>query len=175
MSALRKDAERNRVRIIEAAARLRERGEPLQLNAVAREADVGVGTVYRHFATIAELEEVLALPRFAELQQLVAGSGASGPGRLLQDAFGVLLSDELFADVATRAELTPGVTAVRTALIAALAERLDRFRSVGQLDTPATATEILVVLCGLAHALRSAPGAVRADIVLRVVLDGLRC
>jgi AcrR family transcriptional regulator len=46
----RRDAERNRRRIIDAAREvLAERGLALTLNEVARHAGLGVGTVYRHF------------------------------------------------------------------------------------------------------------------------------
>jgi AcrR family transcriptional regulator len=53
---LRKDAERNRQRVIEAARELfAERGVEATLNDVAHHAGVGVGTVYRRFATKEEL------------------------------------------------------------------------------------------------------------------------
>lgn len=49
---LRRDAERNRQRILEAAARLiGERGLDISHDEIAREAEVGVGTVYRRFPT----------------------------------------------------------------------------------------------------------------------------
>jgi AcrR family transcriptional regulator len=48
---LRRDAERNRVRILQAAGELfTERGLGVTLDDVARHAGVGVGTVYRRFA-----------------------------------------------------------------------------------------------------------------------------
>lgn len=53
---LRKDAERNRQRVIDAARGLfAERGLEATLNDVAHYANVGVGTVYRRFATKEEL------------------------------------------------------------------------------------------------------------------------
>ena len=49
---LRRDAERNRRRILDAARRLiAERGLGVGYEEIAREADVGVGTVYRRFPT----------------------------------------------------------------------------------------------------------------------------
>ncbi len=49
---LRRDAERNRQRILEAAARLiGEHGLGISHDDIAREAQVGVGTVYRRFPT----------------------------------------------------------------------------------------------------------------------------
>ncbi|OMC34820.1 transcriptional regulator [Mycobacterium sp. GA-1841] len=54
--ALRKDAERNRQRVLEAARQLfAEKGLEATLNDVAHHAGVGVGTVYRRFATKEEL------------------------------------------------------------------------------------------------------------------------
>lgn len=54
--ALRKDAERNRQRVLEAARELfAEKGLEATLNDVAHHAQVGVGTVYRRFATKEDL------------------------------------------------------------------------------------------------------------------------
>ncbi|HYS35303.1 MAG TPA: helix-turn-helix domain-containing protein [Pseudonocardiaceae bacterium] len=58
--ALRRDAERNRQRIIAAAHEVfRERGLTATLDDVARHAGVGVGTVYRRFANKEELVDAL--------------------------------------------------------------------------------------------------------------------
>lgn len=58
--ALRKDAQRNRQRILDAARELfAARGLEATLNDVARHANVGVGTVYRRFATKEELLEAI--------------------------------------------------------------------------------------------------------------------
>jgi AcrR family transcriptional regulator len=57
---LRADAERNRQRVLAAARELfAERGIEATLNDVARHANVGVGTVYRRFATKDELVEAI--------------------------------------------------------------------------------------------------------------------
>ena len=54
--ALRKDAERNRQRVLDAARELfAEKGVEATLNDVAHHAKVGVGTVYRRFATKEDL------------------------------------------------------------------------------------------------------------------------
>src|SRR3954462_12559974 len=65
----RKDAARNRNRIVEVGRRLVDAGTPIQLNDVARAATVGVATVYRHFPTPKALLETLAT---AGLEALVA-------------------------------------------------------------------------------------------------------
>lgn len=174
MNSLRKDVARNRAQILAAAARLHAQGEPLQLNGVAREADVGVGTVYRHFATVAELEEALALPRFAQIEELANESADLGIGQLLTKAFDVLLADDLFAEAATRATLTlPEAAQARSSLINALSRRLEQSRTAGEISDSLTATEILALMCGLAHAVRSTGKTTHPAAMLQVILKGL--
>lgn len=56
----RKDAERNRRRLLAAAREVfRDRGVAATLNDVAHHAGLGVGTVYRHFANKEELIDAL--------------------------------------------------------------------------------------------------------------------
>jgi AcrR family transcriptional regulator len=74
---LRADAQRNRDRLIEVAkAMFREGGAETSLEAIARAAGVGIGTLYRHFPTRDALIEAVyltemqnlaeAAPRFSE-------------------------------------------------------------------------------------------------------------
>src|ERR1700759_1222499 len=71
---LRRDAERNRQRILAAAAEVfNERGLDVSLDEIARHAGVGVGTVYRRFRTKEELIEALFMDRLAS----VAAGGAA--------------------------------------------------------------------------------------------------
>jgi AcrR family transcriptional regulator len=68
---LRKDAERNRRRILDAAAELfTERGLGVTLNDIAHHADVGVGTVYRRFPDKELLIDALFEERFTEIVAL---------------------------------------------------------------------------------------------------------
>jgi AcrR family transcriptional regulator len=69
---LRKDAERNRQRILDAARELfAERGLGVTLNDIAHHAGVGVGTVYRRFPDKHELIEALFEQRLEELVSLM--------------------------------------------------------------------------------------------------------
>jgi AcrR family transcriptional regulator len=62
---LRADARRNRERILDAArCACAEHGASVQMDDVAGRAGVGVGTVYRHFATKEALLEELVAERF---------------------------------------------------------------------------------------------------------------
>jgi AcrR family transcriptional regulator len=69
---LRKDAELNRRKILDAAAELfAERGLGATLNDVAHQAGVGVGTVYRRFPDKAQLIDELFEERLAEIHALI--------------------------------------------------------------------------------------------------------
>ena len=73
---LRRDAERNRVRILKAAAEVfNERGLEVSLDEVARHAGVGVGTVYRRFPSKEELVEALFMERIDSIAALAEAAG----------------------------------------------------------------------------------------------------
>jgi AcrR family transcriptional regulator len=68
---LRKDAERNRIRILEAAGELfAERGLGIPLDDIARHAGVGVGTVYRRFPDKETLIDALFAQRIEALCEI---------------------------------------------------------------------------------------------------------
>ncbi|WP_395639675.1 TetR/AcrR family transcriptional regulator [Pseudolysinimonas sp.] len=88
-TSTRRDAERNRGRVLEAAARLfAERGAAATLGDVAREAGVGVGTVYRKFADKDALLDALFDEKIAAM---VALADAAGEIEDAGDAFRALL------------------------------------------------------------------------------------
>jgi AcrR family transcriptional regulator len=69
---LRRDAERNRQRILEAGRELfAERGLSVTLNDIAHHAGVGVGTVYRRFPDKAQLIDGLFEQRLEEFVELM--------------------------------------------------------------------------------------------------------
>jgi AcrR family transcriptional regulator len=73
----RTDARENRARIIEAARAAVATSDGLKLNAIAKQAGVGQGTLYRHFPT---REDLLAEVYRHEVEELVAAA----PGLLAQ-------------------------------------------------------------------------------------------
>jgi AcrR family transcriptional regulator len=89
--APRADAERNRRRILDAAAEVfAERGVSATLNDVARAAGVGVGTVYRKFADKDAMLDELFADKIDTLVRLAEESSADGePGAAFR---GFLLS-----------------------------------------------------------------------------------
>src|SRR5687767_7563279 len=121
MAVQRSDAARNRARILDAARDLAARREALALNAVARAADVGVGTVYRHFATVEALEETLVWERFDDLADLLSSAGPAHLGSVLRATFRLLAEDALFEKVTSRRQPALAQTA---SLLTALIDRL---------------------------------------------------
>jgi AcrR family transcriptional regulator len=178
MDGLRRDAARNRARIVEAARELVSRREPVALNAVARVAEVGVGTVYRHFATVEELEETLVWDRFDDLDELLQDERHAQLDTVLTAHFTLLTEDALFEKVTARpVPALPQTTERRDALIGQLSALMDRSRAARHLRAEVDAAGALLLLCGLAHAARSAEVAAdspQARVLLRVVLDGMR-
>jgi AcrR family transcriptional regulator len=80
----RKDALRNRERVLDAATELvRRDGENVPIARIAEHAGVGVGTVYRHFATREDLLGALVYRSFA-LAVDNARAAAAHPGSALE-------------------------------------------------------------------------------------------
>ena len=72
-ASLRADAAGNRARIIQAARALIANADEVKLNAIARQAGVGQGTLYRHFPT---REDLLAEVYREDVGNLVAAAPA---------------------------------------------------------------------------------------------------
>ncbi|MFH8663038.1 TetR/AcrR family transcriptional regulator [Streptomyces afghaniensis] len=155
---MRKDAARNRQRIVDVARQLVDEGTSLQLNDVARLANVGVATVYRHFPTPEALMETVATPG---LEALVAHAERA---LTEEDPWKALTG---FLDVTLEAQLTdPSLTIVRAApdrvlprteeLTAALdslaGQLLDRTRAAGAVRGVVTWDDLLPLMCGIAFA-----------------------
>lgn len=92
---------------------LAERGFGVTLNEIAREAGVGVGTVYRRFPDLQALIDALFTERFTTFQQLaVAAAGEPEPGRALRryllDAAQWRAQDRALEGILTNASIAAG-------------------------------------------------------------------
>ncbi|MER7468683.1 TetR/AcrR family transcriptional regulator [Streptomyces sp. NPDC097981] len=155
---LRKDAARNWDRIVAVARALVDQGAPLQLNDVARRADLGVGTVYRHFATPEALLETVATPG---LEALAAhGEQALGDTDAWRALEGFLLrvveaqvTDASVAPVAAAATDTlPRTTELKASLWSAGSALLDRALTAGVIRPDVASVDLVPLMCGIAHA-----------------------
>ncbi|MFY4719973.1 TetR/AcrR family transcriptional regulator [Streptomyces sp. LaBMicrA B280] len=157
---LRKDAARNWDRIVAIARELVDEGTALQLNDVARRAGLGVGTVYRHFATPEALLETVAAPCLEGLAEHGRGALAlagTDPLRALEGFLSRVVeaqvTDAALAPVAAAtADALPRTAELKGALAAAGTELLDRARVAGAVSADLTAGDLVPLMCGIAHA-----------------------
>jgi AcrR family transcriptional regulator len=180
---LRRDAERNRQRILEAAAEVfNERGLDVSLDEIARHAGVGVGTVYRRFRTKEELVEALFLDRLGQVaiiaeQALAAPDPWSGLVSFMDRMAEIMVGDLGLQQLLMFATYGRDLVAVAREHNAPLVERLvERAQAAGQLRGDLKQTDIVFIVFALTEAARLAqaasPGIWRRYLTL--ILDGMR-
>lgn len=158
MSPLRKDAARNWDRIVAIARELVNDGTPLQLNDVARRAGVGVGTVYRHFATTEALLETVATPcldRLAEHGRQALTD--NDPWHALRDFLERLVEAEVTDPavvkvVAAPTKALPRTTELMRQLETLATALLARARTAGHIRDTVHDDDIVPLMCGIAYA-----------------------
>ncbi|MBN9103026.1 MULTISPECIES: TetR/AcrR family transcriptional regulator [unclassified Pseudonocardia] len=177
-SRLRADAAENRARIVEAARSVVSASGELKLNAVARRAGVGQGTLYRHFPT---REDLLAEVYRHDVEELVAAAplllAEHDPVTALARWFDRVadyarVKREVFAavEVGVWQDLSTGSVGPIGDAITAL---LDAGRAAGVVRPDVDARDVILLL-GCLTRLDDAEWDTRARHLLHVVLDGLR-
>jgi AcrR family transcriptional regulator len=177
---LRADARRNREKVI-AAARLAfaEHGRDAQMDDVARRAQVGVGTVYRHFPTKEALFVALLEDTFAEIADrtrpaLEQEDAWAAFTAMLWDAGETLAGDRALVE-AMAADLTDQPCSGQVELTEIAAELMERARTAGDLRPDAVIEDIPMLLCGLGSAAeRPHPCGAPWRRHLAILIDGLR-
>ena len=180
----RADAVKNRDLLVAAAKDVLGQGGPnASLEAVAKRAGVGIGTLYRHFPT---REDLFHAVFSREVEQLVATierlEDASDPVQALRDwlhsnvalvetkrgmlgALSLVMTEEskqAYAEVSGR-------------MTAAINRLLDRAVTAGQIRDGVTADDLLQTMYALCYAREPGPGW-RANVMrlLDIFIDGLR-
>lgn len=177
MAELRRDAVRNRDRIL-AAARALPRGD-LRLNDVARRADVGVGTVYRHFPTTHALVEALAAQTLLRMRDVTRAAEtepdpAAALERLLSAALELQLEEGgLQSVLLSNQDETDEVREAKREILTAWQGVLARARETGVVRADIDAPRLQRLVCGVEHAARLGPHDDR-DVLLAVLLRGIR-
>lgn len=181
--ARRADAQRNRKRVLEAAREcFADRGLDAQMDEVAKRAEVGVGTVYRHFPTKQALAEAIAADHFDRL--------AASAREALEDpdpwnGFSVFLrrsaeqqaGDRALAEVmAAEPEVMCDAASRRPDLHAALEELVTRAQRAGRLRRDLVPADVPMLICGIGRAtLAGSKGPTMSTRRhLEIMLDGLR-
>lgn len=183
-SSLRRDAERNRQRIIEAARDLcATRGLEATLNDVAHHAGLGVGTVYRRFPTKEDLFEAIFEENINELIAL-ADTALDYDDSWEGFAWFVLQLCEITATnrgvreiVFSKAYGGHKVDRARTQLAPRLEALVERAKHDGYLRPELSATD-MPILGLLSGAVSEFAGHIDCELWRRytaILLDGMRC
>lgn len=185
---LRRDAQRNREHLIATARELFSAGElDLRMEEIAKRAGVGVGTLYRHFATRKALttavyrqevetlcaaapELLTSLPADEALAAFLyrfTAHVASNPG--LATALGTLLGQP-----APEAELSKMGPPEPDVMLAAITLLMTAAATADLLRPDIAPGTVLLVLCGLCTAQNQPDWEAGARAVVGLLLDGLK-
>jgi AcrR family transcriptional regulator len=179
---VRADAQRNRQRLVEVARRAFTAGESkVALEAIAKKAGVGIGTLYRHFPTREALVEAVYL---AERRRLCDSAAELLAARRPDEALRAWM--DLFADyVATKRDMAEALRAViasgaitssqaREELSAAVRTLLDAGADDGTLRADVRAQDVVAGLVGIFLACAQPDQRDQAGRLLDLLMDSMR-
>ena len=178
----RADAERNRARLLDAARAAFASGQAsVPLDQVARDAGVGIGTLYRHFPTREALVEALYRKELDDLcasaAALLATHSPAGALRAWLDRFaGYVAAKREMAD-ALRAVFASGAVTVSQArgrLTAAVQVILDAGIADGTLRDDARAEDVVAMTVGMFTATSVEGEREQLERMFGLLLDALR-
>jgi AcrR family transcriptional regulator len=182
-TVLRADAARNRRRLLDAAARVfAERGLDAGVDEIAREAGVGVGTLYRRFPTKDDLIAAVFDDRFEPMEAALASAAEhEDPWYALESAMAAfaeaaILHRALLHRIAYSGYHAQAVHASKERVLAILDRLLVRAREAGVVREDLVARDLLA-LSGMMSRLPPWQLEQEPDIwrrYLGLMLDGLR-
>ena len=182
MTRLRRDAARNHAKLIAAGRDVfAEQGPDASLEEIARRADVGIGTLYRHFPTRDALVEVIFEEHFDQIvaaaEEAAAGEDAwRGLVAFLERVLDLQARNFPLRSVFLRLPASPGI-AERRKLIGPLLDRLvERAREQRVVRDDFTVGDLSMAMWSFAPIFEAtgeaAPQAWRRH--LQILLDGMR-
>jgi AcrR family transcriptional regulator len=178
----RADALRNRERLIEAAMQaFTQDGAEVTLDAIARRAGVGIGTLYRHFPTRDAVVEAVYRREIGQLAEAADTlSRSHTPGEALHAWL------RLFVDyMATKRVIAPALGALpggASALYATSGSMLrsavtllvERAKACGDIRADIEPEDMMQALSGLAYGVSTPGWEARTLRLIEVLMDGLR-
>jgi AcrR family transcriptional regulator len=180
---LRADAERNRRKLLDAAAELFARkGLAVGLDEIARHAGVGVGTAYRRFPDKEQLIEALFEDRLEQIAALAERCAAAddpweGLVEFIEGNVALQSTDQGLKELVFGSpHLLARVQEVRERLLPAVEGMLARAQAAGQVRADLVETDVALLqfmLTAIADITREADPEVWRR-YLRIVLDGVR-
>ena len=180
---LRADARRNRARVMEAAREaFAECGTDLTMEELARRAQVGVGTVYRHFPTKETLLDALLADQLAMLVETTrAALAEDDPWEafrgLVRNGAEMQAQDMSFCEVVMARKAESGsetVIALRTELDAEMRKLLERAKAAGRMRPDFEADDVGTLFASIAGAIRASGDGDAWRRQVEFALDGLR-
>ncbi len=175
----RADARRNYDKVVAAAREaFAETGASTSLEEIARRAEVGIGTLYRHFPTRQALLEAVYVDEVEDLCRSAADLEAESPWEAFS-AFchrfvGYMATKQALAqelmDYVDRG--APLFQSCRAALFSAGGPIVERAQQAGVVRPDTDLAEIIQMVGGIAKIQASEPGQI--DHILDIALDGLR-
>lgn len=180
--ALRADAQRNRDRLLGAAVRAFSRDGPeVTLDAIAKDAGVGIGTLYRHFPTREALVEAAYRSELARLcdavPDLLLASPPDEAMRSWMDRFVDYMTTKRGLADALRAVIASGgnpYAESRGRLIAAITTLLEAAAATGKVRPDVTPGDVLASLSGVSLVAGEPAQRDQARRMLDLLMDGLR-
>ncbi|MGA5702009.1 TetR/AcrR family transcriptional regulator [Peterkaempfera bronchialis] len=179
---LRADAQRNRDRLLDAAVRaFAHEGTEATLGAIAKDAGVGIGTLYRHFPTREALVEAVYRSELARLHDAAADLLRSLPPeaalRTWMDRFVDYMTTKRGMADALRAVIASGgnpFAQSRDLLMAAISTLLHAGEAAGTVRSDIAPEDVLAGLTGVSLAAGEPAQRDQAGRLLDLLMDGLR-
>jgi AcrR family transcriptional regulator len=179
---LRADAQRNRDRLLASAVRaFSQEGPDVTLEAIAKEAGVGIGTLYRHFPTREALIEAAYRNELARLCDAAARLSESLPAdaalRDWMDRFLDYMRTKRGMADALRVVIASGADPFaqsRARMVAATAELLDAGAAAGTIRDDVQPEDVMASLSGISLAAGAPEQQEQAERLLDLLMDGLR-
>ncbi len=178
----RADAARNRTQLLEVATRVFVSAdtEP-SMRAIAREAGVGIATLYRHFPTRESLVDAVYRDQVTRLtdgaRELLARLPPPAALRRWMELFGnwIATKNGMLDTLVTMIESGDLPHArTQTQLLAAIDDILNAGHLTGELRTDITAEDIAASLIGIFTVAHLPEQSARANRLLNLLMDGLR-
>ncbi len=178
----RADARRNHDKVLTAArAQFAEHGLETSMEAIARDAEVGVGTIYRHFPTKEDLLQALADDRF---EGLAAAARAALEVKDPWEAFAgfmthsaqVMATDRALSEAMDQLPCLCSSAAARVDMLGHVGAVIARAQQSGDLRADVVAEDVPALICGLGSAIRSEVErpTMSWERYLEIILTGLR-
>ena len=179
---LRADARRNRDRLLEVAVRaFSQEGPDVTLDAIAREAGVGIGTLYRHFPSREALIEAAYRNELARLcdsvPDLLQALPPDEAARTWMDSYIGYMTTKRGMAEALRVVIASGRTPYaqsRHRLLSAIVSLLRAGAAAGLLRADADPADVLASLSGVSLATGEPTQRAQAGRLLDLLMDGLR-